>query len=183
MKKPSPAAKAETFGTRPNARICFAVGRPKPVITCTVAARLEAMNRANAESVRRAPATVARTTAPTTPTSNVSTTTLCQRRRISDNDSIQIASTSRTARHGYQQTPWNCARLRLAMTPASTDDIAVTRSFRSQGDGGSGPCRGPAREERGDVDEHQRARDGQDEREGGDRRAGRHSEPIGDQVP
>ena len=91
---PRPTAKAETSGTRPKARSCADVGSP-PRNSCTDAARLDLLNRASAASLRRAPAAVASTTAPTTPTSNVSTTTLRQRRRISHRATTPTAPTSR----------------------------------------------------------------------------------------
>ena len=71
----SRAANHATPRTRANARSCVGVGGTEPPTRiCTSAERLDALNRANAVSLRRAPAAADSTTAPTTPTTNASTT-------------------------------------------------------------------------------------------------------------
>ena len=89
-------ATAATPLTRPNA--CSCDGVASPTVNSSCAARLDALNRASADSERRAPATVDSTTAPTTPTNNVRTTTRRHRRRISNPASIRTAPTATIGR-------------------------------------------------------------------------------------
>src|SRR5207245_1897137 len=90
------AANASTSGTRRKARSCEAVG--SPANSSRSAARLDALNRASADSVRRAPAAAESTTAPTTPTNNVSTPMLRQRRRSSQRATNVTPPTTLTPR-------------------------------------------------------------------------------------
>ncbi len=83
------SATAATPGTRRNCSICSGVTKPASI--SMLADRLVASKRESADSVRRAPATSASTTAPENATNRVSTTTLRQRRRRSARASISAA--------------------------------------------------------------------------------------------